>query len=196
MLAEPASAIPFIFFSTDLVFDGANGNYDENACVGPLGVYAGTKVAAEKIVLANPRHTVIRLALSGGTSPSGDRGFNEQLRRAWSQGRVTRLYADEFRCALPAVAAACAVWDLLKQNQPGLYHLAGRERLSRLEIGQLVAARWPHLGPRLEAASLKEHRGSPRPPDVSLNCARLQSLLTFPLPGLSEWLAGNPDTEF
>src|SRR5882724_9372207 len=88
LLAELASDIPFIFFSTDLVFDGRAGNYDESASVNPLSVYAETKVAAEQIVLANPRHTVVRTSLNGGTSPAGDRGFNEQLRCGWKAGQT------------------------------------------------------------------------------------------------------------
>ena len=71
MLAELAAEIPFFFLSTDLVFDGQTGNYDESAPVNPLSIYAETKAAAERIVLANPRHTVLRLSLNGGTSPSG-----------------------------------------------------------------------------------------------------------------------------
>ena len=42
----------------------------------------------------------------------------------------------------PARATARAVWQLAAKDRPGLYHLAGR-RLSRWEIGQLMAARWP-----------------------------------------------------
>jgi dTDP-4-dehydrorhamnose reductase len=34
-------------FSSDLVFDGRQGNYDESAPPNPLSVYAETKVAAE-----------------------------------------------------------------------------------------------------------------------------------------------------
>src|SRR5215813_10835847 len=46
LLSELAANVPFIFFSSDLVFDGRQGNYDESSTVNPLGVYAGTKVAA------------------------------------------------------------------------------------------------------------------------------------------------------
>jgi dTDP-4-dehydrorhamnose reductase len=195
-LAALAADIPFIFFSTDLVFDGRLGNYDESAAVNPLSIYAETKVAAEQIVLSNPRHTVIRTSLNGGTSPTGHRGFNEELRRAFHEGRALRLFTDEFRSPIPAVATARAVWELAALDQPGIYHVAGSERLSRFQIGQLVAARWPQLHPKIEAASLAEYTGAPRPPDSSLNCAKAQKHLSFPLPGLTEWLAANPNESF
>ncbi len=196
MLAELAADIPLIFFSTDLVFDGRVGNYDETAPVSPLGVYGETKFAAEKIVLANPRHLVIRTALNGGTSPAGDRGFNEQLRRAFAEGRTLKLFTDEFRCPIPAVVTAQGVWELTAQGRAGLYHLAGSERLSRWQMGRLIAARWPQLHPKIETASTRNHQGAPRPADVSLNCAKVQKILSFRLPGLSEWLAAHPEEPF
>ena len=195
-LAGLAADIPFILFSSDLVFDGRTGNYDERAQPNPLSVYAETKIAAERTVLANPRHTVVRISLNGGASPTGDRGFNEEMRRAWLAGRTLRLFTDEFRCPMPAVATARAIWELAAQNRPGLYHLAGRDRLSRWQIGQLIAARWPQLNPRIERASRKDYAGPQRPADTSLICAKIQKLLSFPLPGLSEWLNANPTEPF
>jgi len=191
-LARLATEIPFIFFSTDLVFDGRKGNYEEAAEVNPLSVYAETKVEAERVVLANPKHTVIRTSLNCGSSPSGDRGLDEQLCQAWRAGKVLRLFTDEFRCPIPAELTARGVWELAARKQTGLFHLAGSERLSRWQIGQLVAPRVSELNPKLEPASAKEYPGPPRPVDTSLNCSKVQTLLSFRLPGLSEWFAAQP----
>lgn len=196
LLAELAAEIPLVFFSTDLVFDGRKGDYVESDAVGPLSIYAETKVAAERIVLANPRHTVIRTSLNGGTSLTGDRGFNEQMRLAWQAGQSLKLFTDEFRCPIPAVVTARATWELVNQNQTGLFHVAGSERLSRWQSGQSLAARWTQLQPKIEAASLKDYSGAPRSPDTSLNCARAQTVLSFPLPGLTAWLAEHPKEVF
>jgi dTDP-4-dehydrorhamnose reductase len=195
-LAGLAHDIPLVFFSSDLVFDGRSGNYDEAAPVNPLSVYAETKVAAEQVVLANPRHTVVRTSLNGGASPRGNRAFNEQMRLAWQAGRSVNLFADEFRSPIAAEVTARAVWELVARNRPGLYHLAGSERLSRWEIGQLLAARWPQLQPRMVRTSLREYVGAPRPPDTTLNCAKAQGLLSCRLPGLTQWLADHPEVPF
>ena len=192
LLAELAADIPFILFSTDLVFDGRAGNYDESAPVCPLNVYAQTKAAAEEIVLANPGHTVVRTSLNFGVSPTGDRGFNEQLRNAFHRGEALTLFTDEFRCPIPAKVTAQAVWELVNQNCTGLFHVAGSERLSRYEIGRLIAARHPELNPKIKPESLNTHQGAPRSPDTSLNCSKAQSLLSFRLPALTEWLKANP----
>jgi dTDP-4-dehydrorhamnose reductase len=195
-LAALAHDIPFIFFSTDLVFDGKQGHYDEAAVPSPLNVYGETKVEAEQIVLSNPNHTVIRTSLNGGTSPTGDRGFNEEMRRAWQAGRTLKLFTDEFRSPTSAAVTARAVWELAAANQPGLYHVSGSERLSRWRIGELMAARWPGLNPKIQPGSLREYEGPPRAPDTSLNCSKAQRLLSFRLPGFTDWLEAHPEERF
>jgi len=195
-LADLAKDIPFFFFSSDMVFDGRSGNYDESSPTGPIGVYAETKAAAEKVVLANPKHTVIRTSLNVGVSPTRDRGFNEQMINDWKRGKKVRLFFDEFRCPIPAEVTARATWELATKNKTGLYHVAGRERLSRWQIGQLLAPRWPELEPQIEPCSRKEYTGAPRPEDTSMNCSKAQKILSFTLSGLGEWLADHPTERF
>ena len=195
-LAELAAEGRFIFFSTDLVFDGHNGNYAETDAPNPLHFYGETKAAAEQIVLKNPGHTVVRLSINGGISRSGNRGFNEQLRLAWKAGGTMKLFTDEFRSPLPAMETARAIWELAEKNCCGLFHVAGAERLSRWQIGQLLAGRHPELKASMEPASARDFAGPPRALDTSLNIAKVQKVLSTPLPGLGEWLAANPDEKF
>jgi dTDP-4-dehydrorhamnose reductase len=189
VLADLAAEIAFFFFSSDLVFDGTAGNYDEQAAVNPLSVYGETKVAAERIVLENPNHTVIRTSLNSGVSPSGDRSLDEQVRKAWQAGQTLRFFVDEFRCPIPAEVTARAVWELAAWHRSGLYHVAGSERLSRWQIGQALAARWPDLRSKMQSASICEAVGAPRPPDTSLNCEKVQKVLSFPLPRWGQWVS-------
>ncbi|MGO8839527.1 MAG: SDR family oxidoreductase [Limisphaerales bacterium] len=196
LLAELAAEIPFIFFSTDLVFDGRQGNYVETDVPNPLHFYGETKAAAEQLVLKNPGHTVVRLSIVGGISRPGNRGFNEQLRQAWKAGRMMKLFTDEFRSPLPAVEAARATWELADKNCPGLFHVAGAEKLSRWQIGQLLAGRHPELRAIIEPASARDFPGPPRALDTSLNITKVQEVLSVPLPGLGTWLAANPDEPF
>jgi dTDP-4-dehydrorhamnose reductase len=196
-LAELAAEIPFVFFSTDLVFDGRKGNYSETEAVNPLTIYGETKVAAEAMVLKNPRHLVVRTSLNAGVSPSGNRAFNEQLRatlRQVEQGMT--LFTDEFRCPIPAVETARAVWDLAQKNCAGIYHVAGAEKLSRLEIGKLLLSRWPEIKMEIKSGSAKDFPGPPRALDTSLDVAKAQNVLSAPLPRFSEWLAQNPQEIF
>jgi dTDP-4-dehydrorhamnose reductase len=196
LLAMLAADIPFVFFSTDLVFDGRKGNYAETDALNPLHIYGETKAAAEQIVLRNPRHTVVRTSLNGGVSRAGNRGFNEDLRLAWQAERGVNLFTDEFRCPIFAGETARAVWELVNQGRTGLFHVAGAEKLSRRQIGQLIAARWPQLNPKITPALAANFPGPPRALDTSLNITKVQNVLSAPLPSLTGWLAANPNENF
>ena len=196
LLTELAAGIPFVFFSSDLVFDGRKGNYVETDAVNPVHVYGETKAATEQIVLKNPRHLVVRTSINGGISRAGSRGFNEQLWLAWKTGQKMKLFTDEFRCPVFAGETARAVWELTTQNCTGLFHVAGAERLSRWQIGRLLAGRWPELRANIEPGSARDFPGPPRAPDTSLNISKAQNTLSRPLPGLTEWLAANPHEPF
>jgi len=195
-LAELAAEVPYIFFSTDLVFDGRKGNYTETDRANPLHVYGETKLAAEEIVLKNPRHLVVRTSLNGGVSRTGNRGFNEQFRRSLQAGQGMALFTDEFRCPIPAVETARAVWELAQKKCAGIYHVAGAEKMSRLQIGELLIQRWPEVKTEIKSGLAKDFPGPPRALDTSLNISKVQKVLSVPLPGLGAWLAANPGERF
>jgi dTDP-4-dehydrorhamnose reductase len=196
LLAELTAEIQFIFFSTDLVFDGRQGNYTETDAPNPLHIYGETKVAAEEIVLKNPRHLVVRTSLNGGISRAGNRGFNEQLRRSLQAGQGMTLFTDEFRCPIPAAETARAVWALVQKNCAGIFHVVGAKKFSRWQIGQLFIKRWPEIKMKIEPGSAKDFSGPPRALDTSLDISKVQKILSAPLPGLTEWLAANPNEPF
>ncbi len=189
LLASLAADIPLVLFSTDLVFDGRQGNYCEDDTPNPLHVYGETKLAAEALVLKNSRHLVVRTSLNAGTSLSGIRGFDEQLHRSLQSGQGMTLFADEFRNPIPAAETARAVWNLVEQKCTGLYHVAGAEKLSRLQIGELLVQHWPEVTARLQSGLARDFPGPPRALDTSLNISKAQKILSVPLPKFSDWLA-------
>jgi dTDP-4-dehydrorhamnose reductase len=188
-LAKLSQDIPFIFLSSGEVFDGTTGWYRETDEPNPINVYGKTKFEAERVILPNPRHTVLRIVLTAGTSQNGDRSFVEEMCRAAKAGQSVTLYADEFRCPLPAGVIARVIWELIDRGRPGLYHLGGTERLSRWEIGEALQPWYSELEGRLVRGSAQNHAGSPRPTDLSLRCDKIQGLLSFRIPGFREWLA-------
>ncbi len=189
-LSELAEGIPFVFLSTDLVFDGRKGNYREGDAVNPLSVYAETKARAEEGVGRNPRHLVVRTSLNAGRSLAGNRSFNEEMRAAFREGRTVHLFEDEHRCPIPAEVTSRAIWEVAEDG--GIYHLCGRERLSRAEIGELVAGNHPNLEAKIVRGSLRDYKGSPRSPDTSMDCGKIQAQLSFELPRFSEWVRTQP----
>ena len=198
-LAGLAANIPFVFFSTDLIFDGRQGNYRETDPANPLHLYGETKAEAERLVLGNPRHLVLRTSINGGISRTGNRGFNEQLRHALQKGQGMTLFTDEFRSPIPAVVTIRVLWELVQSNRAGLFNVAGAEKLSRWQIGQLLIQRWPELLPKIndiKPGSARDFPGPPRALNTSLDVSKVQAVLSAPIPGLSAWLAANPHEPF
>jgi dTDP-4-dehydrorhamnose reductase len=192
-LAQLSRDIPFIFLSSGEVFDGKTGWYRETDEPIPINVYGRTKLEAERMVLQCPRHTIVRIVLTAGTSQGGDRSFVEDMCRAAKSRKDVTLYADEFRCPLPAGTIARAMWELVGLERPGLYHLGGTERLSRWDMGEALLPWYPELKGRLVKGSARNHIGAPRPADLSLTCDKIQDLLSFRIPGFQEWLLDRSD---
>ncbi|HVU26875.1 MAG TPA: SDR family oxidoreductase [Verrucomicrobiae bacterium] len=192
-LAELAADIQFIFFSTDLIFDGRKGNYIETDAPNPLHLYGETKLAAEQIVSKTPRHLVVRTSLNGGISRAGNRSFNEQLRLSLQKSDGMKLFVDEFRSPIFAGETAHAVWELAEKDCAGVFHVAGAEKLSRFQIGQLLVPHWPEIKSKIESGSARDFSGPPRALDTSLNISKVQNVLLKPLPKFSDWLAVNPN---
>src|ERR1039457_2059458 len=48
-----------IYISTDYVFDGKSGPYDESATVNPISTYASHKLEAEQLVVNQSDHNLI-----------------------------------------------------------------------------------------------------------------------------------------
>jgi dTDP-4-dehydrorhamnose reductase len=154
----------FVLVSTDLVFDGCRAPYAPLDLPMPLSEYGMSKAAGERQVLAAGGR-VIRLPLLFGRDAKG-RGATGMIRAAIEQGQPVTLFTNEYRTPLHVVDAAAALrLELFAERGPRIVHLAGPERLSRWELGNLLCAR--HGLPRALLVPV-ESQASNRPRDVSL----------------------------
>lgn len=163
----PASLL--ISISTDLVFDGENPPYDENASTLPLSTYGQCKAAAERVVLAFSNTLVLRPSLIYGRPTTYKGSFLGWMVDTLRQGKPLPLFADEFRTPIWANDLCSAIERASERRQTGLYHAGGPERLSRLEMGAQVCAAFGFDTRLLCATRLSESvYPAPRPCDVSL----------------------------
>ena len=79
------------------------------------------------------------------------------------------------------------------RTRQGLFHLCGADKLSRWQIANLLLPHWPVLPGKIQPDTVKNFQGPPRPQDSSMNCAKVQSFLSFRLPGMAEALAAHPE---
>ena len=174
-LAGMAAALdaPLVYISTDLVFDGEHAPYSEEDAPNPLSVYGRTKLAGEAPVLASPRGLVLRLPLLVGPSLTGRPRFFDHLIAALRASRPISLFDDEWRTPLATDVAAGAITTALDADATGLFHLAGPDRLSRFDMGRIIADVLGADASVIQRASrLSRTAPEPRPADTSLRCQR------------------------
>jgi len=162
--------IPFIFTSTDLVFDGKNAPYAETDEPNPIMIYGKQKLEAEQEVLKiYPQATVARMPLMY-SMPSNGKGFMNAWVKNLKEGKNIYCFTDEYRTAASGSDAAQGLFLLLEKKANGIFHLGGKERLSRFEFATQMATHFG-LDKSLILPSLQKDVQMPakRPADVSLN---------------------------
>lgn len=167
------AGIPFVFVSTDLVFDGRNPAYCERDSPSPLSVYARHKTIAEQAVTHfHPGAAVARMPLMFGALP-GSMSFLEPMLDALDQGREVKLFADEHRTPVSGETAAKGLLMILEREFSGILHLGGKERASRLDMGRTAAElAGADASGIVQARRAEAPMPAPRPADVSLDSSR------------------------
>src|SRR5262249_33877163 len=86
--------LPYVYFSTEYVFNGFAGPYYEDAAPDPINVYGRTKWCGEIAVRnAHPSPLIIRTTVVYGPDPGG-KNFLSSLRRALVSGGCIRVAND------------------------------------------------------------------------------------------------------
>lgn len=168
------NAVPFVFTSSDLVFDGENAPYSETSPANPINAYGEQKLRAEsEIRLRYPPAVICRLPLLFGTTGSTSRSFTDSIITAIRKGDPLTLFFDEFRTPVDAPSAAKGLLLAIKAFQGTVVHLGGRRRVSRYEMGCLIEKRMKIKNPRIRVISRMDIPSpSPRPADVSLDSSK------------------------
>jgi dTDP-4-dehydrorhamnose reductase len=103
--------------------------------------------------------------------------------------REVAFFSDELRCPVVAADLADALLDLAAQEVSGTLHVAGADAVSRLEFARLVAVA-NGRDPAALRSALSAGAEPPRPLNCALDCSRAAALLSSPLRGVREVLAG------
>jgi dTDP-4-dehydrorhamnose reductase len=180
--------VRLIHMSSDVIFDGERPRpYVEGDPPDPISAYGEAKAAAERLVAAaHPGAAIVRTSLIYGFNPI-DRQTRFALEIAAGR-RADTLFSDEYRCPIYVDDLAAALLELAENDYAGVLNIAGAERLSRYEMGMLLARALGHDPARINAGLSAE---SPvrRPRNCTLDIGRAQALLRTRLRGLREVLA-------
>jgi dTDP-4-dehydrorhamnose reductase len=176
-----------VHLSSDAIFSGKSGLYDEKADPEPITVYGAAKAAAETAVrVIAPAAAIVRTSLIIGDEPYK----HVQMVLDMADGkRDDALFTDEIRCPVAVDDLAAALLELADNDYSGILNVAGADALSRYELGVLIARRWGRDPARLRSGSTSAS-GLRRPTDVRLDIRKAQQVLRTPLRGARTFLAG------
>ena len=131
LLAHAPAGTRIVHLSSDHVFSGDTGPYDEDSPTDPVSVMGATRVAAEALVLARANTLVIRAGLWIGPSSTGRIGHLDWLRDRTRRGLPMTVVADEYRSAVWAEDAARRVWQLAQSDVTGVRHVVAERIVAR-----------------------------------------------------------------
>jgi dTDP-4-dehydrorhamnose reductase len=129
-----------VHISTDSVFDGRKETpYVETDPVGPLNVYARTKLGAETKALRHPAAIVLRTNIFGWRQQGGDVSFGEWVLRSLREGTPLTMFHDVMYSPISTPLFAEIVLKCAERPLSGLYHAGGGEDLSKYHFALKVA---------------------------------------------------------
>ena len=169
-----------VHVSTDYVFPGTQGRpYLEVDPTGPRSVYGRTKLLGEGAALSRRGALVLRVSSVWGPSPrEGRHSFATWVVSNLSEGKPVRLFSDQRVSPTYTGGFAALLPRMLAAGLQGIYNLAARDCISRMETGRVIAEMFG-LEPALiepvsmAAAGLK----APRPSMSCLSTGKLERTL-------------------
>lgn len=133
--------IRLIHISTDFIFDGEDGPYDERGEPNPLSTYGHSKwLAEERIQEISPRWAIIRTVLVYGTVPDLSRSnIVLWVKAQLEAGKQIKVVNDQVRSPTLAEDLADGIIAVLMRDKTGLYHISGAEIMNVWDIAQRTA---------------------------------------------------------
>jgi dTDP-4-dehydrorhamnose reductase len=165
--------MPFVSFSSDLVFDGTAGRgYVESDPTAPLNVYGRSKAEGEQRILAAGGQPLIART-AAFFSPFDPYNFAVHAMDALRDGRPFIAANDCFVSPTYVPDLVNTTLDLLIDGEGGVWHLANRGRFSWAGFAQVLAEAANLDGSLVEAAPGASFGwAAARPLDVPLSSER------------------------
>lgn len=178
-----------IFFSSDHVFDGIKGHYQEDDAYSPITLYGRQKVLTETFIRENFSDFLILRS-------SKQVAMRIDPKNTLSEMAIQLKSGRPIRCATDNWIAPSFVEDIFRLTQlasenglSGVFHIAPAQQLSRLELGLLIASTVGASPKLVESCSILDFKFlEVRPPRCTLDGSRLTNQLNFKMTELARGL--------
>lgn len=125
-----------IALSTDFIFDGEDGPYDENAAPNPVSFYGDSKLKGEEIVLKSTcKWAIARTILVYGITE----GMSRSNIILWVKSNLEakkdiHVVTDQFRSPTLAEDLAMGCYLIAKKEAEGVFNISGKEVLTPYDM--------------------------------------------------------------
>ena len=174
-----------VFISSDYVFDGAKGNYDEQDHPSPVNCYGESKLLGEEYARQfSTRLLILRTTMFGLKIPPRI-GLMETLVEALRCGKPLSRFTDHYFTPLYTRQFSELILRLAELKVMGLFHVGAMERVSRFQFAQEVAEIFAPAHGEIRPVPFRQIDGlARRPQDTSLVSRLIVARLGIQLPDL------------
>jgi len=142
----------FVFLSTDFVFDGERGMYNENDAPRPVNYYGRTKLEAEEAVKEYEYDwAIVRTVLVYGRNHSGHNNILKIVKEKLEKGEEYNVVDDQLRTPTYVGDLAKGIVSIIDKKATGVFHLSGKDILTPYQIAIKTAK---HL--KLDSSVIKK----------------------------------------
>ncbi len=130
----------FLFLSTDFIFDGVAGMYQEEDEPGPVNYYGQTKLEAELLTRQYPfDYSIARTVLVYGNNRSGRKNILDMVKEKLEKGETFKVVDDQLRTPTFIEDLSIGIWKMIDQRAKGIFHLSGEEQMTPYEMAVRTA---------------------------------------------------------
>jgi len=127
----------FIFISSDYVYDGVTGNFNEQSAPNPISWYGQNKLDAERFVEKHKRHLILRPTVIFGWDPGG-KNFFMQLLENQREKRNMRVPKDQVSNPTYVKLLTEVIERSIAKGLTGTFVSGGREPMDRYTLGLTI----------------------------------------------------------
>jgi dTDP-4-dehydrorhamnose reductase len=125
----------FVFLSTDFVFDGERGMYDEDDKPNPVNYYGRTKLEAEESVKEYEFNwAIVRTVLVYGKNHSGHSNILKIVKEKLEKGEEYSVVDDQLRTPTYVEDLAKGIVSIIERKATGIFHLSGKDMLTPYQM--------------------------------------------------------------
>lgn len=130
----------FVFLSTDFVFDGKSGMYNEEDARKAVNYYGETKILAEDEVMKYSfGWAIVRTVLVYGKRFLNRDNIVTNVAGKLKKGEELKIFNDQVRTPTYVEDLAAGIVSVIEKKATGIYHISGDDVLTPYEIAFAVA---------------------------------------------------------